>query len=183
MKPRILVDMDGVLVFSNNSHLEKINKEFGKDYKFEDINDFGAGFMQERERKRFLELWDEKDYGESDFAFGAERGLLKLNELGDVFIVTSPMVGHIESKFRFLLKRFDKNQIVLTSNKKLVMDYYPTILIDDGPHNIDEAPDNVYTIIFDKPWNKDVEANLRVSNWHEIARKTQDFLELEFNPF
>lgn len=150
----ILLDCDGVLVESNSQNLRRLNKEFGTDYRFEEITSFRYDFLTDEEREFiYEECWhDPHLYDDAEVTEAQEQAIKMLRDLGRVVVVSSPLLGHIESKYRFLQKHFKRENIVLASDKGLLDG---DVLIDDGPHNLE--PFEGDTIVYDRPWNQDVE--------------------------
>lgn len=151
--PLILLDCDGVLVESNADNLERLNEEFGTNYEFEQITSFSYDFMEDEEREFiYEECWGRGDlYEDAELSGHQQRVLRLMREIGEVAVVSSPMAGHIESKYRFLARYFDRERIVLASDKSILRG---DVLIDDGPHNIEPFPGE--TIVYDRPWNRGV---------------------------
>ena len=170
-KPIILLDVDGVLVNHNARHLDALNETYGTSYAYSDITDFHYSFMPQHHRDALYNLWHAADLYDHDVIHEVQMEVIGgLREIGRVMACSSPLEGHISSKYRFLLRYFDRRDIVLTADKSLVGG---TILIDDGPHNIKAFPG--HGIIFDQPWNQGVKAP-RARTFEDIGPLVQDYL-------
>lgn len=155
--PIVLLDMDSVLVEHNFRHIEKLNEFFGTAYTPEDIVDFKYEGFEEEEREFIFEQWERPDLYDNDELSQAQLDVIdNLREFARVVVCTSPMAGHIASKYRFLLRYFDRHDIIMASAKYLVSG--GDVLVDDAPHNIRDF--SLYTdghaIIYDKPWNQGI---------------------------
>ena len=68
------------------------------------------------------------------------------------------------------------SHVVVANNKSLVKG---DILVDDGLHNLYNG--NYIKVIFDKPWNREVDKSKltdiihRIHNWEEIINLIEDF--------
>ncbi len=151
-KHTILIDCDSVLVEHNDLHIDKVNEVFGTSYTFESITSFGYDFMTHEQRELTYELWrDPTLYDDAELTQEQLVTLERLRKLARLVVVTSPMVGSVDSKYAFLLKYFDRHDILTASDKSIIRG---DILIDDSQKNLDAFPNPV--IIFDKPWNQQV---------------------------
>lgn len=151
-EPTIALDMDGVLVESNWDNMERLNEKFGTSYRLEDIKSFSYDFLT-KEQRTFIyeECWhDPTLYDDAVLSQCQTIAISKLRDIGRVIVVTSPLLGHIESKFRFLTNHFPRPDIVLASDKTLID---ADVLIDDGIHNLEVFPG--IPICFHRPWNEE----------------------------
>lgn len=178
-EPMILLDMDGVLVdVSSEEMLPALNKEFGTDYKPEDLVDFDYyKYMDEEHADFMVEQWhDPERYSSAEPVAGARRGVEKLQDIGRVVVSTSPMIGHASSKMRWLQEfGIARHNIALVPDKENLL--FGDIMIDDGPHHAEPFPG--FSILFDQPYNRHLDNEsgpdglVRVYNWGEIVQEVQ----------
>lgn len=172
----ILLDVDGVLVESNQTNIQRVNEHFGTNYCFEDIETFEYDFMTEAQRQFIYdECWhDPSLYDGAELTPEQTDTLEGLRRVARVIACSSPLVGHIESKYRFLKLYFDRADIVLASDKNLIGG---DILVDDGLHNLEVFPGHV--IVYDRPWNRSPGRDLpRAHNFEEIGQRVLEYLTL-----
>lgn len=164
-RPTVAIDVDGVLTEHNWTNLKRLNEHFGTSYRYEDITSFAYDFLTEEERAFiYEECWhDPTLYDDATLTPCQERALEELEEWTNIIVVSSPLQGHIESKYRFLKRHFDRSQIILASNKSLIR---ADLLLDDGPHNLEAFPS--ISIAFDRPWNRDWDGP-RVHDWQFVV--------------
>jgi 5'(3')-deoxyribonucleotidase len=170
-KPVVLLDVDGVLV--NHDHLDKLNAEFGTSYVHSDIKFFGYDNMPVEHADFMMSCWDNPRLYDNDELTDEQLSVIEgLREIADVAVCTSPMPNSIESKYKFLLKYFDHNHIIMAGNKTYVT--AGDILVDDGPHNITSFPGHV--IVFDQPYNRHLKDRPRAMSFNEIGPLVVDYL-------
>lgn len=152
----VALDVDSVLVECNRRNIARLNKHFGTDFEYEEIDDFEYSFLTDEQRDFIYEVcWnDPTQYDEIDLSPEWQAVIESLQDMGfRVIACSSPLEGHIKSKYRFLKRYFDRADIYLCSDKSLVR---ADILVDDAPHNLEAWPG--YAIVYDRPWNQDVDA-------------------------
>lgn len=91
-----------------------------------------------------------------------------LLEYFNLYIVTAYHWKVCEDKAEWLIEHFphiDSKNIIFCNNKGLINTDY---LIDDGSHNI-KAFKGV-GLLYDAPWNRDYQTDLRFNNWLEIKK-------------
>lgn len=150
----IALDMDGVMCEEpQNEHIVRLNAEFDTKYTLEDITDFEYSMLTHQQRQFLfgLDCWHREDlYDKVPMSAEKLEIIKKLRELGRVIALSSPLEGHIKSKYRWLRKSFDRKDIFLASDKTLVK---ADVLVDDCLDNIFTWPGE-YAIIYDQPWNR-----------------------------
>jgi 5'(3')-deoxyribonucleotidase len=173
--PIVLLDVDSVLVESNHWNLEQVNTRFGTNYQFEQIVDWNYRFMNPVHREfLYNECWQSGTlYDKQELSQSTLVTIAKLRRIARVMPCTSPMLGHIRSKYAFLLRYFDANDIILIKDKTVVNG---AILVDDRPHNIEAFPG--HPIIFDCPWNQGYQGD-RVHSFSEIYPMVSDLLSYD----
>lgn len=176
-KYRILLDCDGILADFVTPTLNLIESATGDKHTIDEIvffDIFGAL------NKKDLEYLLKDAVEQSGWCFnmqilpGAFYAVNNLQELGELFIVTSPFKTknwHWE-RTQWLLKHFpiQHQQISFTSSKQIVKG---DALLDDGLKNVvawkREFPEGL-AMIWDYPWNREKcdEDIVRVHNWDEV---------------
>ena len=105
---------------------------------------------------------------------GAVQAVKEIAEMGhDVFICTSPLNAYqncVKEKYEWIEKHLGFEwtlKLILTKDKTLVKG---DILIDDKPEVTGAAEPSWEHIIFDKPYNRNINSHKRLTwiNWKEI---------------
>lgn len=175
-KPVIALDMDGVLCEEPQSwNIVRLNEAFGTSFSLDDVTDFRYSMMT-HEHREFLfskECWNHPElYDGYDIAYDKRLIIEELRALGRVIVVTSPLKGHIASKYRWLLRYFHRKDIFLASDKSLVM---ADILVDDCLDNANGFEGDF--ICYDQPWNRQY-AGLRAHNFDEVLSITRALIQV-----
>ncbi len=168
----VILDIDGVVWDHNPYFLKRVNDRYGTEYKYSDIVAFRYGeFMEDDHAQYIYKLWHSPDLYEMGDCIveGALKGIECLQQITRVVAVSSPLAGHIESKFRWLVETFGRRDVSLTSDKNLL--YAPgRIMVDDAMHNLRDWPGT--TVCFDRPWNKSYPTSgwyRRAHNWTRLV--------------
>ncbi len=165
----ILIDCDGVLIDHNAAFLQRVNKALGTDFSFEEIHCFDyAECLGPSAKALIYEYWQADDlYDGLSPEPGALAALTELRKLRRVCVVSTPFVGHIKSKYRWLSRFFEPNDIYICHDKSLLKG---CLLIDDAPHNLAASAWPWPAIVFDRPWNRDVNGIPRAKDWIDVVR-------------
>lgn len=172
----ILVDIDDTLIWTVRTLVTVLNYKHNLDVKYEDVKEWDL-------TKAFPTLTKEQIF-EPMFHTGfwdcviprddAIQYLPKLIEDGHkIYICSASHYGNIREKiddclfihFPYLSNR----QLMIVHNKQMIN---ADILIDDGVHNLTNAP--YFGILMTTPYNNHIDEKtlgdniLRVSNWHEV---------------
>lgn len=222
----LLFDFDEVIVDINTGALKYINEKLGTTYQLEDLTSWDF-YDNPSIRQYFVEFLLQKDVYQKDAIpnWNMIECIKTLVESGEnVKILTASIDGSHESKENFIREYMPflniKNVYVINStspykNKSEVLndlhlDYYtPTILIDDGIHNIldimaderhkDQLNDTmkrfysnkslkkfnnpyhdfVYGIIPELPYNKDINDGKRIFKIKHTQEIWNKFKEIE----
>jgi 5'(3')-deoxyribonucleotidase len=163
----ILVDCDGCLTDHNRVFLSRVNAAFGTSYAYEDISEFDYEKCIGKEAAAYLyQMWHSDDlYDDTEPEPGALEALEKMRELRRVVVVTSPMAGHVRSKYRWLRRYFERDDIYIGTDKTLIKG---CVLVDDGPHNLAAFPGPA--IVYDRPWNRKVREIPRAMDWSDVVK-------------
>lgn len=166
----VKVDMDGVLVDPHQKILDRVNEEFGTDYSTDEWTVWDTDWMEEPEHGELVmeTFRDRHLYRGLDPLPGALEGVKVIKEFANVVIVSSPMIGHADSKLGWLEQHgFGSDERVLVSDKSLVNG---DVLIDDALHNVEDSPHPA--VLMDRPWNRNGRYDPRAKNWREAVRYT-----------
>lgn len=168
-KPILLLDMGGVLVYHN--HIDALNAEFGTAYTRDDIIEFTYSNLPPEHAEFMFAQWHRHDlYDSNELTLEQQDVIDGLREMCRVVVCTSPSAGSIKSKSDFLRQYFDKDDIVIASDKTLVRG---DMLVDDAPHNIHSFPGHV--IIYDQPYNKGIPGP-RARTFEDLGPLVTDYL-------
>ena len=141
MKPRVLLDVDGVLADFHTPCIELINQFGGTNHKVEDFDDwdiFNALKTPEDVKARVYEEMNKPGWCTNiKFYPGCQEGVAKLREIANVYVVTSPMKGETwtRERDRWLARHFNftTKQIIHASAKYVCAGDF---LIDDKIDNL-----------------------------------------------
>ena len=167
---KLLIDMDGVMVEHSAMFMRWLNKQNGTSHRYEDISAFRYPNLTHRERRQVMKWWHKADlYDSHPPEPGCISALAALRRRHRVVAVTSPMDGHVHSKWRWLRRTggFREADIVITGDKTLVPG---DVLLDDRVKNLEQAEETGHAlpVCFDRPWNQDW-AGARVRSWPEFV--------------
>ncbi len=173
----LLIDMDGVCAELVDPILAEHNLRFGTSYKESDIKTYdgitklnpgGMPFFQEMlVRPGLIRNLKPID--------GACEALKKLSDAGHkIFIVSAVPTGiSFDEKKEWLkehLSFIPKENFVAVESKYQIRG---NVLLDDAPHHIhDFAETKRLAVVFDKPWNQEVQSTrfiARISTWAHFA--------------
>jgi 5'-nucleotidase len=173
---RILVDMDGVIADWGRAYGESLDL-FGEEaaniprHHEQTTFDLRAG-RTDREKAIIGAVMIEPGfYSRLEPIPGAKAALKEMLKEGhDVRIVTSPWVSNptcASDKLNWVVKHYGSHwasRVVITTDKTLVRG---DVLIDDKP-SVTGVDDPQWThILFDQPYNQDVNGRLRIRTWDE----------------
>ena len=177
----IMVDMDNVI--TDGVFLDYINEYLKTNYTFSDLDDYYyvQGLIGDRH-----DFWnwvaDKNFYENAPLIDGCYEVLKKLNDLYDVYIVTTYLWNeskdisgyNVMNKYYYLKEKLPfikPEKYIFTSNKKIVNF---DIRIDDRINNLEGAKTK---LLFTAWHNKNIDEKmladnniLRVNGWNDIAR-------------
>lgn len=172
-KPIVLIDVDGVMTNHDVQFLEEVNELFGKSYVYEEHIDFEYSFLEPEEREYLYRGWETANYDGCSLSLNDEDVLKSLRTFCRPVACSTPFLGHIESKFRFLLRYFDRNDIILLGDKNLAGG---DILVDDNERNIRRFREaGGFGVIFDQPWNQKIDGE-RAMTFDDIGAHVVDYM-------
>lgn len=171
-KPRVLIDVDGVLADFLTGALKVINQVTDGCFIPSDVTQWdifeSLELNQEIEDKCY-EVFKSKNYAQNLRPYcGAKETIATLKEIADVFIVTSPIHSEtwVHDRTEWLQNELGigEKETVHTSAKYLISG---DVLVDDRPENVrtwlEHNPSGV-GILWGHSYNKDVDVGFRVEN-------------------
>jgi 5'(3')-deoxyribonucleotidase len=160
MKPRILLDADGVLVDFFTPAMAVVERLLGKKYTIEDFPtwDLFDVVGHEHEPACYVEYEKEGFCASFEPYPGAVEGVRRLREVGDICVVTSPIHGRhwYYERVESMVKHFGfrPNDVCFKKYKQFEFGH---ILVDDRPTNvIDWAARHPHGLglLWDQPYNR-----------------------------
>jgi 5'(3')-deoxyribonucleotidase len=174
-KPRLLLDVDGVLANFLSRAFPIIESLSGVRYVPEDLTSWDIFETVDRSiEKNFYRLCTAPGVAYSLPVYpGAKEGVARLQEIAEVYIVTSPMANNptwAYEREQWLLTHFDipSKRVVHTSAKHICAG---DVLIDDRPKNIQtwRAEHKLgIGLLWDQPYNRNEKAGHRVCSWEDV---------------
>ncbi len=174
---RIAVDLDGVLAESMQVWCEKVNQEFGKTLRMDDLDSWASWKKVSIPKDDFYRILDESWMDWEKIPPTEPRIANKvalLERFGEIDIVTGR-----SRRTQGAAKKWVDNQKIRYRDFVRVTGWRDKIFL--GYHvYIDDAPDLMplvsrtpasWGILYDRPWNRDVQALskvVRVMTWKEI---------------
>lgn len=174
-RPKVLLDIDGVVLDFVSPVLRLINDRTGGDFVESDVTgwDIYQALGVDKEVARLVDaaIMQPGFCANLEPYEGAVKGLIMLRELADVYPVTAPFAGPNwigEREVALTALGFDRRDIVFTHNKSLVTGDF---IVDDKASTLVSwqiaHPDGV-PILMSRPWNAAERAGtpgLAVSTW------------------
>lgn len=181
-KPIIAIDVDDVVVNFNQTILERVNKHFGVDYRFNDLT-WNFINLKEEHFNYAHSLFDDLGVHESlVFLDGAKEFVLEAAELCEVVFLTSvypKAIPYRDEMLKILFPNLEYS-VIYTSRKDLVK---VDIMIDDASHHVLKNNSGL-VMMLSRPWNLSVtEAHLmgrrdriRVPNYSIALQEIKSFI-------
>jgi len=186
-RPRILIDVDGVLADFIAHSLPILERLTGRSWVLDDFQTWDLFDTVPREFEQpFFAAVNTPGWCRGLPVFGgAQEGITRVRELAEVYIVTSPM-NHIPTwtheREGWLKEHFGipHKKVVHTSAKYICVG---DALVDDRPANIaaweKEHPEGL-GLLWDQPYNRDVQVKNRVSTWTEVQARVHGLVASRF---
>ena len=142
---KIGVDLDNTLVDLNTPVFERINKEFGTDYKNDEIRDWGLSTFPENIRKRIFDCYNDPTImGQlKPFPWSKHKIRQMKNSGHTVILITArnidltyPTVSLVRRHFE---NNIDKVIVVDGSKARHFQECELDVWIDDGPSGVQDA--------------------------------------------
>lgn len=171
-KPRVLLDVDGVVGDLTSEFLRGLRNEFGirktvaDNTNWDFTKSFGITKGQEQQVWRSINgaAATMKPYP------GAVEGVQKLSKVSDIIFCTSPVKSAPRwcyDRSGWLVDHFGISKVIYTSEKYACQGDF---LVDDKPANLEEWTNDGpcrNPILWDQPWNKDSKLT-RLSDWGKL---------------
>lgn len=168
-RPKILIDMDGVLANLLSSWLKFIEKDFDEKLTINDITSFDITSCSKHGMDVYRFLMEPGCFFDLEPIHGAIEGMKQLHNEGySLYIATvSPPTSSFvyEEKHLWIEKHlpfFSLKNLIFCRDKGMLRG---EVLFDDGPHNIEAFKG--MGVVLDYPYNRNVEAE-RVTRWDEF---------------
>jgi 5'(3')-deoxyribonucleotidase len=177
---KIGVDIDSVVCEMVEPLLKRINNKYNTNFNRRDIREWNwvfkcDGFDIDGETE-IHEAMDTLDFiSNLPVIAGAQNAIEHLSKNNSIMFITSrrnclqkPTLAWIKKNFGDYPVRFTDD---VEDNKN---GYAVDILIDDAAHHVEAfVKKNEFAVLFDQPWNRDVndERILRVDSWRDIINQ------------
>jgi 5'(3')-deoxyribonucleotidase len=171
------IDLDSTLNCLDKRWIEEeYNRDYNDNLTREDMVrwDVSTYVKPECGQKIYDYLLKPKFFRNLEIQPHAQKVTKFLSQYYDLYIVTAYHYKVCEDKAEWLIEHFphiDSRNIIFCNNKGLLdLDF----LIDDGSHNI-KAFKGI-GLLYDAPWNRDYNTNLRFKSWLNIEDYFKNFI-------
>lgn len=172
MKPRLLLDCDGVLCDLLTPSLACISTMLDpKDLKDENLFKLAADYLAS---DLLVDLWSKQGFVENLQPYpGAVEAVNKLRDLYEVVVVTKPYYRSqywVTERLAWLAKHFGftENDVVFTADKSVVVG---DLFVDDSAQHINRHNDLGRAVLFDQPYNRNSGHTERVFGFDGLMTK------------
>lgn len=176
---RILIDVDGVMLNTQEALLNRLNNRYGTRYTLKNVTNYHWFENLYKNINPWAELEDKVFWQEEvSLIDGAKNAFDWLNRKHEIYFVTASSVFNPAFTEKMIcLKRnlnistdWLNNHIIITQHKELVQG---DVLIDDYAENVHKwnmaSSTRRLGLLFGQPWNKDNKYNLYPhTSWSEI---------------
>lgn len=190
-RPRVLLDCDGVLADFVGPALRAFNADQGTAFEPHHVTEYSIERslgITKQQASRFYELCSALPIGEQPILAGAVKGFTQLNSVADIYVVTSPWLGHAtwaHERIDWLWRHFQVpyKRVVLTPAKHLCRG---DILVDDKTETLVEwQRENPYGVAvqWQTPHNRlDGWNGVSTCDWGELCALVSVKAALDFEP-
>ncbi len=176
-KPRVGVDVDGVLADLLTPMVQTLDTLFGIKIENDHVKEYDFNkLVPEGKADQFWAFIAAEGFHDILKPYpGAEEGILALQEVADVHIVTSPLWSSktwVWERNQWLYRHFKITQkkIHHTHAKEA---FFGKMLVDDKPQAIEdwrvEHPNGI-AVLWSQPYNAHCTDMLRLNAWPEVVR-------------
>jgi len=171
----IYLDVDAVLTNPTADFLSMLNEKTGTNYVIEDVSAFEyIKCLPKEHAEMLLEMWKSSSlYDNREADQKALKALAKMRTFARVVALSGPVVGHVDSKLRWLIEHcgFLKKDTIIANDKSIMRG---AVLIDDLIENLTEFEGE--RICFAQPWNTkwDTKLGIRTDDWRKIVQKARE---------
>jgi len=185
-KPKIAVDLDGVLAETMEAWCRIVNERFGTRLKLDDLDTWTSWRKTGISKEQFFEILDETWDGWESIP-PTEPGLAvkvaKVETLGSLDIVTGRSKQTVEHAKDWLAHHripYERFVRVRGWRDKVFLNY--DVYIDDAPELMPLISRNplMHGILYERPWNRDVVEMprvFRVESWTRIPTVLKRIME------
>lgn len=182
---KIGIDIDDVIVEFARVYLIKYTEKYGKEFDFENLFSFNLWeplkISKEEDFSLADEYYDSSDFENIPLLEKAKESILELSKYHELIFITSRPLKIKEKTLSYLNKHFSginhnifftndifKNQIKSKVEVR-IQENVDFMIEDNKDYALSCANNGINIILFDKPWNKNIEhENIRrVDNWKE----------------
>ena len=187
---KIGLDFDDIITDFLSALLEYHNGKYKRNDKLSDFKEYKYwpvwGVDRDEETKRVLDFHDDGSFDKIKPIRDAVESVNKLSERHKLFIITARSLRFEQKTEAWIKKHFGKKIKVLysgdfftgtASNKaKICLNEGISLMLEDNmEYALDCAKNGIRVILFDKPWNQDVEHKnvIRVFDWKEAIKEIE----------
>jgi uncharacterized protein len=189
MRKRFGIDIDGT-VTCPKSILPFINKAFGLDIQYENVNEYDLTPFVNVPEKEFAKWFADNEpiiYKESPLAQGAKAVLNQWKNKHDLYFISARgdhLFDVTERWFREHGLTYDHIELIGSHDKvEMVKKHQVNLFFEDKHDNAVMIHEecNIPVILFDTPYNQEPipKGVVRVNNWKEARRWVDEWLKLE----
>jgi len=185
-KPRIAVDLDGVLAETMEAWCRMVNERFGTRIKLEDLDTWTSWLKTGITKDQFFEIldetwatWEDIPPTEPDLAVK----VAKVEKLGSLDIVTGRSRQTVEHAKAWLSHHkipYERFVRVRGWRDKIFLNY--DVYVDDAPELMPLISRNpvMWGILYERPWNRNLAVMprvFRVETWNQVPRILRQMTE------
>ena len=163
-RPTILIDLDGVMLQNYEEVLESIG------LKYEDMVDYELSNLTYKQKNALKDKWNQTDYTTKSLSQEVLIALEEMRKWARVIALSAPMPGHVGSKYRFLCKYFNWQDVILAGDKSMVGG---DLIVEDKPSTLMNFHSHV--IAYRHPYNEHLDVPF-VDTFSEVPALAEEIL-------
>jgi len=192
----IAYDIDDVTVEFMPALLDFYNSKYNRNLMFKDVFSFGLwevgiGRTKEESVQIIHDFYNSDFFERMAFVNGAREGILKSSEKNQICFISARYSTVREKTSEFLLEHFPMSKIFYSrsyidpgkTKAEICKDLEIGVMIEDELNTAIECHEaGIRTLLFDKPWNRSLNGNRKISgelervhNWEEILEKIKGY--------